>query len=72
MNYTPILKFIHTKGGTGNVMEALDWDVSRFDEGSKIALAMDNLNYAKLIYSNINKNLIVVELTLVGIDLAKK
>jgi hypothetical protein len=66
MDYTPLLKFIHQKGGTGNVMEALDWDSSRFEEGSSIALELDNLNYAKMLYSNFNKNLIVVELTLVG------
>jgi len=71
MDYTPILKFVHQKGGMGNVMEALDWDNSRFEEGSQIALALDNLNYAKMLYSNFNKNLIVVELTLVGVALAK-
>jgi hypothetical protein len=66
MDYTPLLKFIHQKGGTGNVMEALGWNNSRFEEGSQIALALDNLNYVKMLYSNFNKNLIVVELTLVG------
>jgi hypothetical protein len=72
MDYTLILKFVHQKGGMGNVMEALDWDSSRFEEGSQIALALDNLNYAKMLYSNFNKNLVVIELTLVGIDMAKK
>ena len=72
MNYTPILKFIYQKGGTGNVMEGLAWDPSRFEEGSQIALDMDNLNYVKQLYTNFNKNLIVVELTLVGIAEAKK
>lgn len=72
MDYTPILKFIYQKGGTGNVMEALGWSSSRFEEGSQIALEMDNLNYVKTLYFNFNKNLIVVELTLVGIAAAKK
>ena len=44
----------------------------RFEEGSQIALELDNLNYAKMLYSNFNKNLVVVELTLVGIILAEK
>lgn len=72
MDYTPLLKFIHQKGGTGNVMEALGWDVTRFEEGAHIALDMDNLNYVKQLYSNFNKNLIVVELTLVGMAMAEK
>lgn len=72
MNHTSILKFIYRKGGTGNVMEALGWDSSRFEEASQIALDMDNLNYVKQLYTNFNKNLIVVELTLVGIAIAKK
>ena len=72
MDHAPILKFIHQKGGTGNVMEALGWDPSRFEEASQIALDMDNLNYVKQLYTNFNKNLIVVELTLVGIAMAKK
>jgi hypothetical protein len=62
-----ILKYVVAKGGTGNVMEALQWDASRFDEGFAIALDIQNLDYVKLLYSNFNKNLIVVELTLVGL-----
>lgn len=69
MDYTPLLHFIHQKGGTGNVMEALGWDNSRFEEGSRIALELDNLNYAKMLYVNFSKNLVVVELTLVGIEM---
>jgi hypothetical protein len=71
MEYLSIVRAIYQKGGTGNVMEALGWDSSRFEEGSLIALELDNLNYAKMLYSNFNKNLIVVELTLVGIGLIK-
>ena len=72
MNYASLIKFIHEKGGTGNVMEALGWDSSKFEHGSQIALELDNLNYAKMLYSNFNKNLIVIELTLVGIAIADK
>jgi hypothetical protein len=72
MDYTPILKFIHDNGDSGNLMEALGWDSSRFEEGSKIALELDNLNYAKMLYSNFNKNLIVIELTRIGIAGASK
>jgi len=54
------------------VMEALQWDVSRFDEGFAIALDIQNLDYVKLLYSNFNKNLIVVELTLVGLAKGKE
>ena len=71
MNYTPILKFVYNKGGMGNVMEALGWGESRHEEGFIIANDMQNLNYVKLLYSNFNKNLIVVELTLVGMEMAK-
>ncbi len=71
MDFTPLLNFIHQKGGTGNVMEALGWDSSRFEEGSRIALELDNLNYAKMLYSNFSKNLVVVELTRVGTALVK-
>jgi hypothetical protein len=72
MNYSAILKFIYLKGGMGNVMEALGWDSSRFEEAAQIALDMDNLNYVKTLYSNFNKNLIVVELTLVGTAIGKQ
>ncbi|MBS1682012.1 MAG: hypothetical protein JST48_09885 [Bacteroidetes bacterium] len=67
-----ILKFVHQKGGTGNVMEALGWEVAKHEEGFRLALELENLNYAKLLYSNFNKNLIVLELTLVGIEAVKK
>lgn len=63
-----ILKHVVAKGGTGNVMEAMGWDGSKFDEGFSLALDIQNLDYVKLLYSNFNKNLIVVELTLVGLE----
>lgn len=61
------MKFAAANGGMGNVMEALGWDTTRFEEAFMLANDMQNLNYVKLLYSNFNKNLIVVELTLVGL-----
>ena len=61
-----VLRHLANKGGMGNVMEALNFDVTKFDEGFSIALDMDNGNLVKLLYSNVNKNLIVVEMTLPG------
>ncbi len=67
-----ILKVTLENGGTGNVMYALGWDVDRFDEGFALANELQNFNWVKLLYSNFNKNLVVVELTLIGISKAKK
>ena len=61
-----ILSKITDPGGTGNVMEILEWPASRFDEGFMFANEMQNKDLVKLLYSNFNKNLVVVELTLVG------
>jgi len=61
-----ILSKITEPGGAGNVMEILEWPVSRFEEGFMLANDMQNSNLVKLLYSNFNKNLVVVELTLVG------
>jgi len=57
---------------SGNVMEFLQFDSSRFEEAFMIANQLQNKNAIKLLYSNFNKNLIVVEITLLGIRLAKK
>jgi len=70
MVYASILKSIYQQGNMGNVMEALGWDAFNFDEAFHIAIEMQNRDYVKLLYSNFNKNLIVVELTLVGEQLA--
>ena len=67
-----ILKAVFQKGGTGNIMEALNWDTTRFDEGFTLANEMQNLDLVKLLYSNFSKNLIVVELTLLGVGKAKE
>jgi hypothetical protein len=67
-----VLTAILVKGGTGNIMEALRWDTKLFDQGFALANEMQNLDQVKLLYSNFNKNLIVVELTLVGVSKAKE
>ena len=61
-----VLKHLVKAGGTGNVMEFLKYDASDFQKGFDIANDMQNLDYVKLLYSDFNKNLIVVEVTLVG------
>lgn len=66
--YWVVLEGLRGKGGTGNVMEILNWDAMRFDEGFRIANEMQNRDLLKLLYSSFNKNLIVVELTLLGVN----
>ena len=61
-----VLKQLVKAGGTGNVMEFLKLDASAFQQGFDIANDMQNLDYVKLLYSNFNKNLVVVEITLFG------
>lgn len=61
-----VLRFLQARGGTGNVMEALQWGADLFDEGFAMANYMQNRHWVKLLYSNYNNNLIVVELTLLG------
>jgi hypothetical protein len=61
-----VLKHLVKAGGTGNVMEYLKYDASDFQKGFDVANDMQNLDYVKLLYSNFNKNVVVVELTLLG------
>ena len=61
-----VLKHLMKAGGTGNVMEFLKYDASDFQKGFDVANDMQNLDYVKLLYSNFTKNLVVVELTLLG------
>ena len=61
-----MLKHLVKAGGTGNVMEFLNYNSSEFQKGFDIANDMQNLDYIKLLYSNFNKNLVVVEITLLG------
>jgi hypothetical protein len=61
-----VLQNLVKKGGTGNVMEFLDYTQDEFDRGFEFANNLQNLDLVKLLYSNFNKNQIVVELTLLG------
>ena len=47
-------------------MDALGYDSSKFDDGFALALTLENNDLVKLLYSNFNKNLVVVEMTLLG------
>ena len=70
--YGKVVRWAHQQGGTANAMEALGWDVARFDEGFAIANELQNRDWVKLLYSNYNKNLVVVELTLLGQQQAER
>ncbi len=61
-----VLQHLIKSGGTGDVMEFLSADNSEFQMGFDLANDMQNLDYVKLLYSNFNKNLVVVEITLLG------
>lgn len=61
-----VLRNLAKKGGTGNVMEFLNYSQKDFDKGFEFANTLQNQDLVKLLYSNFNKNLIVVELTLIG------
>jgi hypothetical protein len=49
-----------------NVMESLGYEQDKFQEAFDVALAMDNRNLVKLIYSNYNQSKVVVEFTLLA------
>jgi hypothetical protein len=66
-----IIQQLAKTGGTGNVMEFLNFSPSDFDRGFSIANDMQNKDLVKLLYSNFNKNLIVVETTLLGYNASK-
>jgi hypothetical protein len=59
------LKYLTEKGGTGNIIEQLPTSFD-FDQAFEFANNLQNKDYVKLLYSNFNKKLIVVELTLLG------
>jgi hypothetical protein len=67
-----ILRKLAEQNGTGNVMEFLSYDASRFDEGFTIANNLQNKDLVKLLYSNLNKNLVVVEATLLALTSEKE
>jgi hypothetical protein len=66
-----IIQHLAKAGGTGNVMEFLNYGPSDFDKVFFIANDMQNKDLVKLLYSNFNKNLIVVETTLLGYNASK-
>ena len=49
-----------------NVIEVLGYSRENFQHAFDIALAMDNKNLVKLVYSNFDQQKIVVEFTLLG------
>jgi hypothetical protein len=49
-----------------DVMGALGYAPDKFQHAFEVALEMDNLNLAKLLYSNFDAGKIVVEFTLLG------
>jgi hypothetical protein len=67
-----VLKNLVQCGGTGNVMQFLNYQSENFQKGFDIANDMQNLNLLKLLYSNFNKNQVIVEITLWGETEAKK
>jgi len=67
-----VLQKLSTAGGTGNVMESLNYSAADFDKAFEFANNLQNKDLVKLLYSNFNKNLVVVELTLLGFQAWKK
>ena len=61
-----VIKNLSNLKGTGNVMEILGFSTQQFDEGFIVAVSLQNKNLIKLLYSNFNRNLIVVEATLLA------
>jgi hypothetical protein len=66
-----IIKHLAKAGGTGNVMEFLNFSPVDFDMGFSIANEMQNKDLVKVLYSHFTKNLIVAELTLLGYQAMK-
>jgi len=66
-----IIQHLAKAGGTGNVMEFLNYDPIDFNKGFSIANELQNKDLVKLLYSNFNKNLIVAEITLIGYNASK-
>jgi hypothetical protein len=67
-----VLQKLSTAGGTGNVIEFLNYGAADFEKAFEFANNLQNKDLVKLLYSNFNKNLVVVELTLLGYQAWKK
>lgn len=61
-----IIKGVGDTGGTGNIMSALGYEQSQFQQGFDLANEIQNMDLVKLLYSNFNQNKIIVEFTLLG------
>ena len=61
-----VLENLANQGGTGNVVEFLNYSAADFDKAFEFANNLQNKDLVKLLYLNYTKNLIVVELTLLG------
>ncbi len=66
-----IIQSLAKAGGTGNVMEFLNFSSADFDKGFSIANEMQNKDLVKLLYSNFSKNTVVVEITLEGYNASR-
>ena len=51
-----------------NVVDALGYTEDQFEQAFEVALEMDNQNLAKLLYSNVNAQKIIIEFTLLAND----
>jgi hypothetical protein len=71
-NHQIVLTGLQKSGGTGNVMQFLNYQAEDFQKGFEVANDMQNLNFVKLLYSNFNKNQVIVEITLLGENESKK
>lgn len=63
---TKILKSRRADTDMLNVMEALKYQPENFQQAFDIALAMENQNLVKLLYSNFNAGKVIVEFTLLA------
>ena len=61
-----VIRGIGDAGGSGDVMNALGFSQTSFQEGFDIANQIQNMDLVKMLYSNFNQNRIIVEFTLLG------
>lgn len=63
---TQIIKGVGDQGGTGNVLQALNYSPADFEKAFGFANEIQNMDLVKLLYSNFNQHKIIVEFTLLG------